>query len=190
MPLALLRVAGIALFLSGLCPGLVAAQTTGTLAGTVAAEGGITLPGAVVTVIGTTPALRRETTTDEQGSFLFSDLPPARYSVTALATGFTITRAVEVTLIGGQTRRVVIEMRVTGVTETVTVSADRGRASTAPSMLALTPLCEPMLTWPAFNGARIAPAHGAVFSVRFMNPMQFGPSSVMPRECAVDASRD
>ncbi|HQX80465.1 MAG TPA: TonB-dependent receptor [Vicinamibacterales bacterium] len=139
MPLALSRLAGIALFLSGLCPGLVAAQTTGTLAGTVAAEGGITLPGAFVTVIGTTPALRRETTTDEQGSFLFADLPAARYSITALATGFTITKAIEVTLVAGQTRRVVIDMRVTGVTETVTVSADKGRASTAPSMLALTP---------------------------------------------------
>ncbi len=133
------RLVGIALALSGWCPGLAAAQTTATLAGTVVAEGGITLPGALVTLIGTTPELRRETTTNEQGGFLFSDVPPARYSVTALATGFTVTRAIAVTLVAGQTRQVVIDMRVTGVTETVTVSADRGRASTVPSLLSLTP---------------------------------------------------
>ncbi len=133
------RLAGLALLLNLWCPAPVRAQATAELAGTVVAETGLALPGALVTVIGTSPALRRETTTDEQGRFLFSDLPPARYSVTAIAAGFTITRAIEVTVVAGQSRRVVVGMRVAGVTETVTVNADRRSASTAPSLLSVTP---------------------------------------------------
>ncbi len=135
----LLRLTGMCLVFSVLCPATAAGQATGTLTGTVVAETGLALPGALVTVTGKTPAPRREVTADDQGNFLFADLPPARYSVTALAAGFTITGAIEVTLAAGQTRRVVLEMRVASVTETVTVKADRSAASAAPSILTVTP---------------------------------------------------
>ena len=133
------RLAGLCLLVSLWCPGIAAGQTSATLTGTVVTETGFALQGAQVTVIGITPALQREATTDHLGVFLFADLPPARYSVTALAEGFTITKAIEVTLLAGQNRRVVLEMRVTGVTETVTVNADRNAASTTPSILTVTP---------------------------------------------------
>jgi hypothetical protein len=121
------------------CPALAGAQASAVLAGTVVAETGLVLPGAVVTVIGTASASRRETTTDDQGRFQFVDLPPARYSVTAFIAGFTILKAAEVVVVAGETTRVVLEMRVNSVTETVTVNADRRTSSTTPSILTVTP---------------------------------------------------
>jgi hypothetical protein len=144
----LLMAAGVCLVAAVWSPAPAIAQTpqaTGTLAGTVVAETGLTLPGAVVTVIGASgaagrpAALRREAITDADGAFVVADLPPARYTLTALAAGFTVNAAVEATVVAGQTRRVVINMRVTGVTETVVVHASPAAASTAPSLLTVTP---------------------------------------------------
>lgn len=135
-------VTGLWLVATVWCPAPAAGQTTATVTGTVVAETGLVLPDALVTVIAVSGAagdVRRETTTDEAGTFVVDGLPPARYSITALATGFTATAAVEVTVVAGQTRRVVITMRVAGVTETVTVNADPTAATTAPSRLTVTP---------------------------------------------------
>jgi hypothetical protein len=127
-------------FFSMILPATVlAAQAAAIVTVSVVTENGVAVSGAQVTLLSTSPELRREVVSDDQGSANFADLPPARYSVTALAPGFTIVKAIDVTVAAGESRRVVLQMRVTSVTETVNVSADRAAATLTPSVLAVTP---------------------------------------------------
>jgi outer membrane receptor protein involved in Fe transport len=58
---------------------------------------GLTVAGAKVTLIAPGGALAAETTTDEQGNFLFRDAGPGTYTLTAKAAGLrTVTRSVSV----------------------------------------------------------------------------------------------
>jgi outer membrane receptor protein involved in Fe transport len=60
----------------------------GGLQGTITDETGAAIPQAKVTVTNAETGLRRETTTDSAGNYVFNELPLGRYDVTATGTGF------------------------------------------------------------------------------------------------------
>ena len=68
---------------------VVSAQTvSGNIAGTVADKNGAVVPKANVTVVNTQTGFTKTLTANDQGEFLFSDLPPGSYNITATAAGF------------------------------------------------------------------------------------------------------
>lgn len=109
-----------ALLVSGIALGQ--STTMSTLRGIVT-TGGNPLPGVTVTV--SSPAMQgtRTTVSGEGGGYVFPSLPPGLYTVKFELSGMeTVTRAVRLTL--AQTSAIDIEMRVGGITESITVTAN------------------------------------------------------------------
>ncbi len=95
--------------------------TTGSLIGDVTTEG-VALPGVTVTI--SSPALQgtRTTVTGEGGGYTFPSLPPGDYTVTFELTGMhTVTQ--KRTLLLATQNRVDANMKLTSVTEAITVTA-------------------------------------------------------------------
>jgi hypothetical protein len=97
--------------------------TTGVIQGTVADEQGATVPGASVEVRNVETNLTRTLATDEGGRFVFLQLPPGRYTLTASKQGFATLQQEEFALTVGQAANLDLRMKVSGVNETITVSA-------------------------------------------------------------------
>jgi outer membrane receptor for ferrienterochelin and colicin len=103
------------------------AQTTASITGTITTEGA-PLPGATVTI--TSPQMQgsRTTVTGDAGGYNFSGIPAGDYTITVELEGMTaVTRRVQVG--PGQTGRADAELRVSAITESITVTAS------APSVL-------------------------------------------------------
>src|SRR5919109_346299 len=106
----------------GLAPGAFAQIATGNIYGTVTDESGAVLPGANVTLSGATIG-SRTTTTGNQGDFRFLNIDPGSYKLAVSLAGFTtVNRQVNVST--GATLNLTFNMKVTGVEETVTVTAE------------------------------------------------------------------
>jgi outer membrane receptor protein involved in Fe transport len=106
------------------------AQTTASLNGQVTTDG-TPLPGVTVTI--SSPALQgvRSTVTGENGGYNFTAVPPGRYTVRFELEGMAaVTKEVNVSL--SQTARADASLRMSGVTEAITVTA------TAPTALETT----------------------------------------------------
>ncbi len=102
---------------------LAAQGTNGSIAGTVKDAVGAVLPG--VTVEAASPALiekLRTVVTDERGEYKIESLRPGTYSVTFSLTGFTTYKREAIQLTTGFTASINAEMRVGGVSETITVT--------------------------------------------------------------------
>jgi hypothetical protein len=100
------------------------ADTTGELLGTVRDADGNPLPGVTVTV--TSPSLQgsRTATTDSSGEYRIPLLPPGQYTVAVTMSGFEgLTREAVVVALD-QATRVNAELRLSGVTEAVTVTGE------------------------------------------------------------------
>src|SRR5919205_356143 len=97
--------------------------TTGVIQGTVQDEQGATVPGATVEVKNVETNLTKTLTTDEGGRFVFLQLPPGRYTLTASKSGFATLKQEEFTLTVGQSANLDLKMKVSSVQEVVTVSA-------------------------------------------------------------------
>ncbi len=121
--LLLLLVAPVALF-AGL-PAW-AGITTGTIKGVTVDEGGLAIPGVVVTVsseqlIGGA----QQQTTDENGRFLFTQLPPGTYEVVAAKPGFATVRNPGLQVLIGRDIRLTLEMPLEGEGEEIIVKDTR-----------------------------------------------------------------
>ena len=88
-----------------LCSTIVRAQDTTSLSGTVTDPQGKVLSGATVTITNPATGASRETKTGEDGSFTFSQIPPATYSVRVEAKGFKIQHSRECSGAGGHTKK-------------------------------------------------------------------------------------
>jgi hypothetical protein len=97
--------------------------TTGVIQGNVEDEHGATVPGATVEVKNVDTNLTKTLTTDDNGRFVFLQLPPGRYTLTASKQGFATLKQEEFTLTVGQAANLDLKMKVSGVAEVVTVSA-------------------------------------------------------------------
>src|SRR5580704_19579783 len=84
-----LKFAALAVLLAGLVTQPAQAQiTTGTILGTVTDRSGSVLPGVDVKVVNLEQGLQRQMTTNEQGDYIFPDLPLGAYRLTAQAKAF------------------------------------------------------------------------------------------------------
>src|SRR5215475_9006416 len=109
--------------IAGLLPSAAWAQVT--LAGTVKDASGAVLPG--VTVEASSPVLiekTRSATSDSSGQFLMESLLPGTYSVTFTLSGFSTLKRDGVELSGTGVVKIDADMKVGGVSETITVTGE------------------------------------------------------------------
>ncbi len=106
-------------------PGAARAQVLyGSLTGNVTDSAGAAVPGATVTAVNNGTNVSKETTTNGEGIYQFSDLLPGVYKVTIGGTGFTTSVTESVNIEVNNVRRVDVTLQPGGVSDTVTVNAD------------------------------------------------------------------
>src|SRR6267154_1531493 len=96
--------------------------TTGTIQGTVTDSNGAVVPGANVEVKNLDTNLVRTLSTDDGGRFVALALPPGPYSVNVSKQGFGTLVLEKLELTVGQAISLPLSMKVSGVTENVTIS--------------------------------------------------------------------
>jgi Carboxypeptidase regulatory-like domain/TonB dependent receptor-like, beta-barrel/TonB-dependent Receptor Plug Domain len=96
--------------------------TTGVIQGSVADATGASLPGVAVEARNLDTNTARTLVTEADGRFVFLQLPPGNYRVTFTLSGFATMVQDNVPLTVGQAVTLPIVMKVSGVSETVTVS--------------------------------------------------------------------
>ena len=101
-----------------------AQERFGTLQGRVTDQQSAPIPGVTVSVTSLTSGETRTFVTDANGQFVASDLNPGRYKVNFELSGFTRIERPDVSVALGRTFEVNTEMSVSGVTETVQVTAE------------------------------------------------------------------
>ena len=101
-----------------------AQERFGTLQGRVTDQQSAPIPGVTVAVTSLTSGETRSFVTDANGQFVASELNPGRYKVNFELSGFTRVERPDVSVALGRTFEVNTEMSVSGVTETVQVTAD------------------------------------------------------------------
>lgn len=93
----------------------------GHVAGMVADESGAPVPGATLTL--ERPGFAKSATTGGDGTFVLAGVGAGRYTLRAELSGFRTTRH-NVTVDGGQPRLVAVTLKVAGVAEEITVTAE------------------------------------------------------------------
>src|SRR5262245_38856295 len=107
-------------------PAGLAAQsqiTTGVIDGVAADSSGAVLPGVDVEIRNVDTNFTRTLTTDANGRFVALQLPPGRYTVQLKLSGFATVMLENVLVTVGETVRLAPVLKVSGVAETVTVTA-------------------------------------------------------------------
>src|SRR5260370_23924490 len=112
--------------LSAFCllPSALGQGTTATLSGTVQDENGAVVPGANVMVINGGTGLKREATTNADGTFTVPLLQPSTYSVTVRRDGFAPVEIKNVVLNIGDRKALQIQLKAGDIKEAVTVQSD------------------------------------------------------------------
>ncbi|MBV8827607.1 MAG: TonB-dependent receptor [Acidobacteriaceae bacterium] len=95
----------------------------GSITGTVSDPSGGAVPGATVQVQNPDTGLQRETTTNGEGIYLLSDLPPGNYTVTITSAAFAKAVVNGASVAANQVRRVDATLQVAQVSQTVEVNA-------------------------------------------------------------------
>jgi hypothetical protein len=95
----------------------------GGLVGNVVDAQGAVVPGASVTIVNTDTNLKRETTTDAQGGYSFTNIQAGPYDVRVVLTGFKEAVRARVPVSVGQISRVDLALTVGAVSEVVTVQS-------------------------------------------------------------------
>jgi hypothetical protein len=97
-------------------------ETTGNIRGTVKDPNGAAVANSTVTA--KNPQRSFTTTTDEQGTYEFAQLPPGRYVVSASASGFSEVKREDVPVELGRTLQVNLDLSVAGTAANVNVTAN------------------------------------------------------------------
>lgn len=98
-------------------------QITASISGTVLDSSGQSVSGARVTIFNADRAITRTYTTDDNGFFTFTLLPPATYLLEIGATGFKQYKQEGITLSAGQTANLNVSLTIGAVSETIEVSS-------------------------------------------------------------------
>src|SRR5215831_407554 len=113
--------------------------TTGVIQGTITDPTGAAVPGAKVEAKNLDTNFTRSQDSDSGGRFVFLQMPPGRYTVTASKSGFATVRA-NVDLTVGQALSLPIAIRVSGTSEEITVEAEPTEVTTVESSTTLNEL--------------------------------------------------
>src|SRR5713226_4131430 len=106
-----------------LVPSAVGQLYTGSIAGTVTDPSGAVVPGVQVRATDEGKGFAFTATTDSAGRYVLRQLPPAKYTVSAAASGFTPERKTGVTIDVNQNASVDFALKVGSVSEVVDVRA-------------------------------------------------------------------
>jgi Carboxypeptidase regulatory-like domain len=101
-----------------------AQEQSGSIIGVVKDGSGAVLPGATVEARSPSSIGVRSTTTDAQGAYRFPALPPGTYEVSASLQGFTPAKIGEARVDLGKQLTIDLTLKLAGVSESVTVSAE------------------------------------------------------------------
>src|SRR5438552_9643384 len=96
---------------------------TGSIAGTVTDPSGAFVSGAQVKAVDPDKGFSFSAATDSGGRYVIRQLPPAKYTVSATASGFKTERKEDVTIDVNQNAAVDFSMKVGGISEVVDVQA-------------------------------------------------------------------
>jgi hypothetical protein len=95
-----------------------------TLLGTVTDSSGAAVASAKVTITETNTGISRTSQTNDSGNYVFPDLPPGTYTVTAEQPGFKRASRASIDVIVNTTQRVDLDLQPGDVSQTVTVEAE------------------------------------------------------------------
>jgi hypothetical protein len=95
-----------------------------TLLGTVTDSSGAAVANAKVTITETNTGISRASRTNDSGNYVFPDLPPGTYTVTAEQPGFKRASRASIDVIVNTTQRVDLDLQPGDVSQTVTVEAE------------------------------------------------------------------
>jgi len=98
-------------------------STTGSVQGTLADEAGAVIAGATVEVKNLDNGSVKSLTSDEGGRFVFLQLQPGRYTLTAVKQGYATVEQQNIALTVGQTINLNLGLKVSAVQERVTITA-------------------------------------------------------------------
>lgn len=110
-------------------------HVNGTITGTITDPTGAVVEGAKVTAVNTATNTSQNTTTNSSGAYLFSDMAPATYTVTAVKEGFQTCQGNGVVLEPSATRTFSCALLVGQTTQTVSISAGALQVQTDTSQL-------------------------------------------------------
>jgi hypothetical protein len=105
-------------------PFMAAQQTNGIVQGTVADTAGAVVAGADVTIVSDTTDYTRTVNSASDGSYAFTELPPAKYHVKVTKQGFKAETEQGVELHAGSTVVLNVKLTVGSVSEALTVEAN------------------------------------------------------------------
>jgi hypothetical protein len=101
----------------------MAQSTTGSLTGVITDPQGAIVSGATVTLTNSETRVETRTTSNDQGEFVFPQVPPGRYSLGVEATNFKKALATDLVIEVGKASRTTVVLEVGSVTEQVTITA-------------------------------------------------------------------
>ena len=160
--------------------GLAAAQDfRGTIEGTVTDSTGGVLPGVTVTVTNTATAVQQDVVTDESGRYRVLYLNPGSYSVAAELSGFKKFVRIDNEVRVGDVIRVDVVLEAGGVSETVSVTAERSLLNTSSGISGTTVDSKQIAELPLGDGTaymltRLAPGIMDTSDLHFARPADNG----------------
>lgn len=113
------------------------AQSTGSIRGTVNDATGAAIPQASVAVTSDQTGLSRTTSTNDNGLFVFPDLPIGGYTIQIEKAGFQTQKREEITLLTGQTLDLNISLSLGSQSESITVTSGVTDIETTTSNIAV-----------------------------------------------------
>ena len=108
-----------------LIPGVSFAATNGNIKGTAVDEGGLPIPGVVITVSSDNLMGKRQGQSDAQGNFLIAELPPGNYALEASRKGFSTVRRTNLIVRVGSNSIVNLTMPLEGAGAEIVVEEKR-----------------------------------------------------------------
>ena len=105
-------------------PRVAGQAVNATLLGTVTDSSGAAVASVKVTATETNTSISRSSETNDSGNYVFADLPPGTYTVTAQLTGFKRESRAGIDLLVNSTERVDLVLTPGNVSESITVEAE------------------------------------------------------------------
>jgi len=149
-------------------------STFGTFVGTVQDQSGSVIAAAVVTITNLDDNSVRSATTNSSGQYQLLNIPPGRYSISVIKSGFANAKVDQVTLDARQERRVDVTLSLASVQQSVQVNAEAANINTENATIANTMGNDEVTGLPSnYRGASTSPL-GAIVASANVSQDQYG----------------